>query len=82
MTEAVMNIGLFKIAPGRARTVQISNRSSRYNSRLNVFQFAFFAIGTLTVKIWSVHRKQHSATVQDVLDDHEYRDHEVSDYTS
>jgi hypothetical protein len=45
-TEAVMNIGAFKIVPGRARSVQIARRIERYIRRLRVFQLAFVARGT------------------------------------
>jgi hypothetical protein len=45
-TEAVMNIGAFKIVPGRARSVQMARRIERYIRRPRVFQLAFVARGT------------------------------------
>ena len=46
MTEAVTNIGPFRITPGRARTVQTASRPKRYVRRPNVFHPAFCARGT------------------------------------
>lgn len=44
--DARMNIGPFKIVPGRARIVQTMRSPIRYVSKPRVFQLAFWARGT------------------------------------
>ena len=47
INEANMNIGPLRIVPGSARIDQASRRQTRYVNKLNVFQLAFWARGTL-----------------------------------
>ena len=46
MIDAVIKIGLFKIAPGNAKLVHMANKPIRYSKSPRVFHVARFARGT------------------------------------